>query len=1138
MKKKSTLCLLAMLAACALPASATQGAPHSLKAVTQFDNVTLSWEAPAAAKELRWHDKNDYNGDHLPQTDPQKLAVAYMGARFTADDLKASVGEKIQSIAFFQYRQVVSSEVIVYENGVAVASAMADPARYAKNTWLTVNLPEAVTIKADAEYIFAVKFSYGNNVDFVCIKDASADFSGKGDLLSSDGKNWKATANGEYLVTAILENSADETPVGYKVYDNDEPLTTTPVTETTFSATALAPGTHKLKVSAVYDNDAEVASPALEVVAAPFSSFGPSANIATPTVSGLNVSLAWTAPLTGGSSLTWGQAGTMSQSIGGTASSNTKVWIRNAFDSGDLMAFANGEITAINTVFAEEVISGITLWIMDNGVMVYSQAVTAEQIATIKAGEWFKMTLDTPYKILAGHDVSYGLYVLHTPKTHPIAVDASTAVNVKGNSFSTSSCNAINFLNSKPSWKTLASGGIPGNWMMTADITGGQTLTGAVTYTLTRNGEPVATKTSETSFVDAVPEPGFYSYALTAYTGDKPAAEAVSTSVTVKLPDAYAAPLVTDAEWNEETSKFAMEWSTDKELSHYGTPTYMVGFDEGMTMMWGAQFKAADLAAYKDMVVKSLKFAIADAVQGLKVGIYTPTGTALYEADLSSQTIEPLSFYTLPLTTPIEITGDQDLILAYSGTMAGGTSPILLDAGPLADGGARVSLTGGTSWMNLGTINSTYNNYNIVISAIVGDKDNTQSATPLTASPISRQLVATQAKVENRSFGVAPAAEVVTATANAPAAPRVASFNVYKNGEIVANTTSKTYAEDITSFGSFSYHVTAVYTNGWESAASQSIKFKKTVAQKTVAPYGLTASTMGNDLTLNWQSPENAITLNYIKGTTRNGLGTTGSNPETYCLIKLLADDLAAHVGKRIDHIVFGLIDRNVKTLEVVIGVNENIIYSQTVDVSTLVVGDNDVRLNVPYEITPGQDIYVGYHTTYGSGIKPLGTDEGPAEVNVGDVISQSGSQGYWYSLKTKFKIDQNWRISAILSTADQKLGAKAKDPAKAPAVISYNVYCDNMLVKDGITGTSFTVTDAQAGRYHVTAVTESGESAESNSVYYKTSGVETITADDAASDADAVFFNLQGVEVNRSNLTPGIYIRRSGSTAAKVIVK
>lgn len=47
-----------------------------------------------------------------------------------------------------------------------------------------------------------------------------------------------------------------------------------------------------------------------------------------------------------------------------------------------------------------------------------------------------------------------------------------------------------------------------------------------------------------------------------------------------------------------------------------------------------------------------------------------------------------------------------------------------------------------------------------------------------------------------------------------------------------------------------------------------------------------------------------------------------------------------------------------------------------------------------------------------------------------------------------------------------------------------------------------------------------------------------TITDIESAKEEDARYFNLRGIEVEKSALTPGLYIRRTGNTSTKVIVK
>ena len=52
------------------------------------------------------------------------------------------------------------------------------------------------------------------------------------------------------------------------------------------------------------------------------------------------------------------------------------------------------------------------------------------------------------------------------------------------------------------------------------------------------------------------------------------------------------------------------------------------------------------------------------------------------------------------------------------------------------------------------------------------------------------------------------------------------------------------------------------------------------------------------------------------------------------------------------------------------------------------------------------------------------------------------------------------------------------------------------------------------------------------------TVSVEDIAVETADTDAPVRFYNLQGVEMNDANLTPGVYVRVQGNTATKVVVK
>ena len=1132
MKSTFTRTMLAMLTlGLASGANAGVQPPHTLKVTTNYDNVALSWLSPTADKELKWHSGRDYNGDTCPGGDPQKPVFTWVASMFTADDLIDNIGDVVEAISVFHYRPVVSAKAMVYCDDVVVAQGDCNMANYKKNTWERVTLDKKVTIEAGHEYKFVVRYEAGSNVDFVAIKDEAANAVGRGDLMSTDGKTWVATGAGEYLITAHLANTADTEAASYNVLvDGDIKAT---VTDTEYTVENIS-GTHTYAVEAVSADGSKASTVARTISTATYDSYLPAPNITGKSVSYFDVSLNLRAPLTGGKTLTWSE-GEQSNAIGGTASSNTKVWVRNMFSASDLHAYGpDAKITAINMYFAESVMSGVTLWIMKDGALVYSQPLEAFEVNTIIAKEWNKFKLTTPFALEPGHDYAYGLYVLHTAKKHPISVDSSTAVNVKGNSFSTSACNSKDFLLSNPSRKTLASGGIPGNWMLSADIEGGQTLTDAITYDVTRDGETIATATTDMTIKDTVTGPGHYTYCVTSHAGDRTSMAAV-TEVNVALPSAYSAPLLENASFDKDTKEFELSWSMDKELSHYGEATYVVGFEEDMSMMWGSQFSANELQAYKGSTINQLKIAIGDEVTDLSVGVYTAKGEPLSVVNIPDGTLEPVSFYTVRLDTPVTIDGTQDLVLAYSGTIPANKSSIILDAGPLVTGGARVSFTGGKTWNNLGTINATYNNYNIVISAIASPSETDETITKVAPLGILSRQAAVKADLV---WGIDTQAPV-KAQAKAPAVPKAKSFNVYHNGEVIANTTGKSFTEKVSRFGKHTYYVTALYENNWESPASPEVSFENTIAQKGVAPFGLQGTILDEAVKLDWQSPANSTHLSYITNNQRSGIGMTSSSKSitSYVFIRFSAETMAQHLGKLIDHISFGLYEtvNNITDAGILVSKGENIVYKQSVPVKSLVVGDNDARLNEPVAIESGLEMGVGYYVTYAPGTHVLGTDLGNAVPNYGDLISSSATPGYWYSLKNKYKQDANWWITAILKTAD----AQSEIKTQADEDITYNVYCDGQLLTSGLTTPTYTVNKPLPGKeFYVTAVTAQGESGESNKFIAITDAITDITADEAAGDTSARYYNLQGIEMNREALTPGLYIRKSDSATSKVFIK
>lgn len=1140
MKKILTRSLGAAIAAllCATPGYAKQGAPHTFVADAYLQTVSLQWRAPQDEKNIQWHNDYSYNGDDFTQSDLQKAQVCYAGAKFTADDLKEFVGNVIDGITYNQYRDLLKVTALVYENGTVISQGVADRSKYVKNENQKIMLDKPVTIKENAEYIFAIKVEGGSNMNFVVMKDKETNAPGKGDLYSTDGKNWVATGAGDYLITANIATGVDETPTGYKVYVDGTPqdveITSkknsySGVYENLATLTEVPAGAHEIYVEAVY-GDAVYASPVRRVQTIDLAHLGSTAHFSLYTKEAFKANLTWSAPLTGGNELTWGSK-TVASSIGGSAASNTKVWFRNVFGEDDLAAFgANAKITEIKTIFTEAVISSGKIYVIKDNVIDYVQDLTEDQIKAIKANEMQTFALTTPYALTPGHTYAYGMYVMHEAKAHPIAISDAATVDGLGNTFSVTSPSSKGFEQTKPTWKTLKSGSIYGNWALYATLEGATSIPAPTGYTLARDGKVLATGLTDKAYTDEVTEPGRYVYTLTAEYADlKSYSE--DLAVSFALPSEYAAPDLS-ASYNAETATTELSWTTDKLLAKYDDIAYLASFDEELTMMWGAQFTADELKPYAGMKINRLKFIMGAEIGAFKVGVYGPKGKVLSEVSFEAGEVTPQSLYVLNLPTPVEITGEEDIYLAYSGTVPAETGAMVIDEGPLKTGGARISLTNGMNWINLSTMSATYNDYNLVIGAYVTE-DEGATTTELTV-PVQAQSL--------RPAAVEATAEPIEAlnnnapVAKAPALPKVAKYNVYRNGELIATTTEKAYNDKLTSFNVYNYAVTAVYENGWESPESKAVTISRPIAQRSVAPYALQgAKDDAGNLNLTWQAPDKALALTYVQGTKVGGLGLTGSNLTPHVFIKFTAEDLKPYIGQRIDHILFALFTaESVTDVAIEIAEDENIVYHQPVN--SIDGGWNDVRLNEPYLIKGGTDLYIGYTLAHPSGVKPLGVDclaDGtfPCEKGKGDILTNSATPGYWYVMSTKYKLNYNWAIKAVLANDDQKL--KTEDYS----TVAYNVYCDDVKIADLVTTTSYTVPNAQKGVYYVTAVNEIGsESGESNRVYFNVDGINDITVD---GDNAAEYFNLQGIRVDVDNITPGVYVRRTADgKATKVIVK
>lgn len=143
------------------------------------------------------------------------------------------------------------------------------------------------------------------------------------------------------------------------------------------------------------------------------------------------------------------------------------------------------------------------------------------------------------------------------------------------------------------------------------------------------------------------------------------------------------------------------------------------------------------------------------------------------------------------------------------------------------------------------------------------------------------------------------------------------------------------------------------------------------------------------------------------------------------------------------------------------------------------------------------------------------------------------------------FAIHHDSYDSLALFVDDVTYEAAPSQPADL-ALNGYHLFCNGRRLTaelhPGVTYTHIPLGDDDPSgdyvlNYTVVPVYNHGVAVESNvaTVTMSHSGIATVNADNSGK---AVWYNLQGVRLNAGQLTPGVYIRVTGSTAEKVTVK
>jgi len=332
-------------------------------------------------------------------------------------------------------------------------------------------------------------------------------------------------------------------------------------------------------------------------------------------------------------------------------------------------------------------------------------------------------------------------------------------------------------------------------------------------------------------------------------------------------------------------------------------------------------------------------------------------------------------------------------------------------------------------------------------------------------------------------------------------------YKVYRDGTLIAtipNPATLMYDDLALAIGTYSYTVTAYYDGG-ESVPAGPVSVE--IIPPLNPPTELTATVDGNDVTLNWTSPETPPEGNWItwsQDVLGNSVGTNAAANFDVAHRWPVAD-IAAYAGQTITQVKFVPAEANcVYTVKIWTGGSASgpatLVHTQ--EITNPTIDDwNLVVLNTPVVIPANSEVWVGYNCNTQGGY-PAGCDNGPQIEGKGNMMY---FQGTWSTLTALAPtLTYNWTIQTFVQT---NTGLKAItnrqviDPAPAAmnignlavnhkdiqinrdrALAGFKVYRDGVLIGSINNPTTTTYTDMDLANatyvYGVSAVYTNGESA------------------------------------------------------------
>ena len=510
------------------------------------------------------------------------------------------------------------------------------------------------------------------------------------------------------------------------------------------------------------------------------------------------------------------------------------------------------------------------------------------------------------------------------------------------------------------------------------------------------------------------------------------------------------------------------------------------------------RYDTTDLAPYQGSTLTHVQFVPNEVNSTYTVKVWTGGSIAgpaslVHSQAVASPTIGQWNI--VELTTPIPVPAGQELWFGFeSNTQAG--FPAGCDDGPHVAGKGNFINMGG--WDQLTDLNETLT-YNWSIQGYL-DHNLTRAMMP---APIAEAPRAPQ--TGTLSMQSNPTLRMVNNTTTRES--ELIGYKVYRDGALVDTINDPEtldYIDADVDFGSYEYTVTAVYDAG-ESVPTAPLAI---IVDDLDPPTDLAYTVDGNDVTLEWTSPQPPLEGEWISWSDNSAIGNSiGTNGVANFDVahRYDATDLADYVGTTLTQIQFVPMYQNaVYTVKVWTGGTTTtpgtLVHSQVVSNHTNEAW-NTVILTNPVPITAGMQLWFGYNVNTQGGY-PAGCDNGPQIEGKGNIMNFGG----WTTLsQVNPDLTYNWLIQGFVVEGvnlkaielpsitenatvrpEGELSMKNIMPVRnnhtRAVLMGYKVYRDGAMIANisNPENTSYTDNDLPNGDYvyGVSAIYNTGESA------------------------------------------------------------